>query len=64
MKETMSKTIEAVVEQTAIVKRAATAARAKQLIAHWQNGFESGGLVQRKLRLGFVNDVLGQQRAN
>jgi hypothetical protein len=63
MKETMSKTIEAVTEQTATVKRTATAARAKQLIAHWQNGFESGGLVQRKLRLGFVN-VLAQQRAN
>ena len=35
------------------VKHAATAAGAKQLTANWQNGFESGGLVQRKLRLGF-----------
>jgi hypothetical protein len=63
VKENMNRIIEGNVGQMLPVKRAATAARAKQLSAHWQNGFESGGLVQRKLRLGFV-DVLGQQRAN
>ena len=63
MKGTMSKIIEAVVDQTAIAKRAAITAGAKQLTVNWQNGFESGGLVQRKLRLGFVN-VPGQQGAN
>ena len=59
----MNRTIEAIVDRTATVKRAATRARAKQLSAYWQTGLESGGLVQRKLHLGFVN-VLGQQRAN
>ena len=63
MKGTMNKTIEAVVDQAATVKRAATSATAKPLSGRWQTGLESGGFVQRKLRLGFV-DVLGQQRTS
>ena len=63
MKETMNKTIEAIVNQTAITKRAAITAGARQLTVNWQNGFEMGGRVQRKLRLGFAN-VPGQQGAN
>jgi len=59
----MSRTIEAIAAHLLPMKRRAITSDAKQLSAHWQTGLESGGLVQRKLRLGFVN-ALGQQRAN
>ena len=59
----MRRTIEAIAAHLLPMKRLATTPETKQLTANWQNGFESGGLVQRKLRLGFVN-VPGQQRTN
>lgn len=59
----MTRTIEAIAAHLLPMKRRAITSDVKRLSAHWQTGFESGGLVQRKLRLGFVN-VLGQQRAN
>lgn len=59
----MSRTIEAIAAHLLPMKRRAITPDAKQLTANWQNGLESGGLVQRKLRLGFVN-VPGQQRVN
>ena len=59
----MSRTIEAIAAHLLPMKRRAITPGAKRLTANWQNGFESGGLVQRKLRLGFVT-ALGQQRAN
>ena len=59
----MSRTIEAIAAHLVSVKRPAPTARAKQLSASWQNGFESGGQVQRKLRLTFANAV-AQQPAN
>ena len=59
----MSRTIETIAAHLVPIKRRAITPDAKQLTAQWQTGFESGGLVQRKLRLGFLN-VLGQQRTN
>jgi hypothetical protein len=38
----------------AALKRRARSTHAKRLTANWQNGFESGTHVQRKLRLGFA----------
>ena len=59
----MSRTIEATTAHLVPVNRPAPTARAKQLSANWQNGFESGGQVQRKLRLTFTN-AAAQQPAN
>jgi GTP cyclohydrolase FolE2 len=56
----MSRTIETIAAHLVPVKRPAPTARAKQLSANWQNGFESGGQVQRKLRLTFT-DVAARQ---
>jgi hypothetical protein len=58
----MSKTIEAIAAHLVPVKRPVIAAGAKQLSAHWQNGFEAGGHVQRKLRLTLAN-LAGHQPA-
>jgi hypothetical protein len=53
MKRTpMSRTIEAVIAQT---KRQAISQAGKRLTAIWQNGVESAGHVQRKLRLTSMN---------
>jgi hypothetical protein len=51
----MSRAIKAIIEKVAPVKRVATPAHAKRLTANWQNGFESGSYLQRKLRLAFTN---------
>jgi hypothetical protein len=59
----MSRTIEAIVAHLLPIKRRAITPEAKRLIATWQNGFESGGHSQRKLRLGFTN-ALTQRPAN
>lgn len=50
----MSRTIEAIIAYIAEVKRRLMPTHAKRLMANWQNGFESGTHVQRKLRLGFT----------
>jgi hypothetical protein len=50
----MSKTIEALIEKSARVNRHAIRPNAKRLTANWQSGFETGGHVQRKLRLVFT----------
>lgn len=47
----MNTATEAITSDMVPVKRAAIAPRGKQFTANWQNGFESGGRVQRKLRL-------------
>jgi hypothetical protein len=60
MKGNMSRTIEAIIQKLAHVKRAAMPTPAKQLTANWQNGLEAGGHVQRKLRLVFANVVAHQ----
>ena len=63
MKRNMSKTIEELVGRIMPQKRAVTRAQLKHLTATWQNGLESGGHVQRKLRLDLGN-VLAQAAAN
>lgn len=50
----MSRTIEAIMPRMTPAKRRVTSVHAKRLTASWQNGFESGGHVQRKLRLVFT----------
>lgn len=50
----MSSTIEAIIRHMAPKTRRAISTDAKRLTATWQNGLESGGRVQRKLRLGFT----------
>ena len=50
----MSRTIEAIMPRMTPAKRRATPAHAKRLTANWQSGFETGGQVQRKLRLVFT----------
>ena len=50
----MSRTIESIAAHLVPVKRPALTARARQFTANWQDGFESGGQVQRKLRLTFT----------
>jgi hypothetical protein len=55
MKGHMSRTFEAIMAKLAPGKRAAASAHVKRLGANWQNGLESGGHVQRKLRLVFTN---------
>jgi hypothetical protein len=47
----VSRTREAIAAHLAPSKRPALPVRAKQFTVSWQNGFESGGQVQRKLRL-------------
>jgi hypothetical protein len=59
----MSRTIEAIIANLARPNRSAIATQPKRLTANWQNGFESGGHVQRKLRFGF-NSVPAQPPAN
>ena len=49
----MSRTIEAIIAHMALVKRGAMP-NTKPLTAIWQSGFETGGYVQRKLRLVFT----------
>jgi hypothetical protein len=51
----MSRTIEAIMAHMQPVKRVATPGQAKRFTASWQTGLESGGRVQRKLRLAFTN---------
>jgi hypothetical protein len=51
----MSRTIETIMAHIAQLKRRSMPTHAKRLMANWQNGFESGTHVQRKLRLGFTN---------
>ena len=63
MKGNMSKTIKELVGRIMPRKPAVTRAESKGLTAVWQNGLESGGHVQRKLRLGFAN-ALTQRPAN
>jgi hypothetical protein len=41
----MSRTIEAIIEKLAAVKRAAMPVHGKRLTANWQNGLEAGGHV-------------------
>jgi hypothetical protein len=60
MKGNMSRTIEAIIQKLAHVKRAPMPTSAKQLTATWHNGLEAGGHVQRKLRLVFTNVVAHQ----
>jgi hypothetical protein len=55
----MSRTIEAIIAHMAR-KRGAIPPHAKRLRANWQNGLESGGHVQRKLRLAFTNVTANQ----
>lgn len=50
----MSRTIETIAAQRMPVKHPVMAARPKQFNVSWQNGFESGGQVQRKLRLTLI----------
>lgn len=50
----MSRTIEAIMPRMTPAKRRATPPHAKRLTANWQSGFETGGHVQRKLRLVFT----------
>ena len=50
----MSRAIEAIMPRMTPAKRRATPAHAKRLTANWQSGFETGGHVQRKLRLVFT----------
>jgi hypothetical protein len=50
----MSRTIEAIMPRMTPAKRRSTPAHAKRLTANWQSGFETGGHVQRKLRLAFT----------
>ena len=50
----MSRTIEAIMPRMTPAKRRATPAHAKRFTASWQSGFETGGHVQRKLRLVFT----------
>jgi hypothetical protein len=50
----MSRTIEAIMPRMTPAKRHATPAHAKRVTAIWQSGFETGGHVQRKLRLVFT----------
>jgi hypothetical protein len=45
----MSRTIEAIIAQVAPVQRRSMPMHAKRLRANWQNGFESGTRIQRKL---------------
>jgi hypothetical protein len=59
----MSGTIEAIIEKLVRRKRRMISTPAIGLTANWHNGVESGGHVQRKLRLGF-NSVPAQQPAN
>jgi hypothetical protein len=56
----MSKTLEAIAAHLVPMKRPVIAARAKQLTANWQNGFEAGGHMQRKLRLTLGNRLAHQ----
>ena len=63
MKGNMSKTIQAMIERTAPTKPIEIPLKRQRLTATWQNGLESGGLVQRKLRLGFGN-ALAQGAVN
>ncbi|HST30378.1 MAG TPA: hypothetical protein VLK27_06015 [Chthoniobacterales bacterium] len=51
----MSRIIEAIIWRLAEPKRVVLATQPKRLVANWQNGLESGGHVQRKLRLGFTS---------
>jgi len=51
----MSRTIEAIIGHMAPAKRRPIPTDAKGLTANWQNGFESGTYMQRKLRLVFTN---------
>jgi hypothetical protein len=50
----MSRKIEAIMEKSAPVNRHAIRVHAKRVAAIWQSGFETGGHVQRKLRLVFT----------
>jgi hypothetical protein len=59
----MSRTIETIIPHTGPARRGAKPTDAKRLTAKWQNGLESGGHVQCKLRLGF-SSVLTHQSAN
>ena len=57
MKDVMNRTIQAIIEKSSPVNRHAIRARAKRVTAIWQSGFETGGHVQRKLRLVFTMAV-------
>jgi hypothetical protein len=50
----MSRTIEAIMEKSAPVNHHAIRVHAKRVRAIWQSGLETGGHVQRKLRLVFT----------
>ena len=50
----MSRTIEAIIQKLTQVKHAPLPPPAKHLTANWQSGFETGGPLQRKLRLVFT----------
>ena len=56
----MSRTIEAIIKKFARVERAPMQMAGKRLTANWQDGLESGGHVQRKLRLAFTNVAANQ----
>jgi hypothetical protein len=56
----MNRTIEAKIDKLAEARPNMMPANAKRLTANWQNGLESGGLVQRKLRLGFASAAAQQ----
>lgn len=53
----MSRTIQAIAAHMIPVKRPAPATRARQLTVDWQDGFESGGQIQRKLRFTLSNSA-------
>jgi len=63
MKGNMSNTIQAMIERIAPAKPTETPLKPQRLTATWQHGLESGGHVQRKLRLNFGNS-LAQGAAN
>ena len=51
----MRNAIEVVSGRTLPARGTAKPAQRKRLTVTWQSGLESGGHVQRKLRLGFAN---------
>jgi hypothetical protein len=62
-RKNMSRTIEAIIGGIMRTRGDAIPTQPKQLTAIWQNGLESGGRVQRKLRLGFTTAAT-QRAAN
>ena len=63
MKGNMSRTIESIAAHQLRMRRPTIVPNATKLTANWQNGFEAGAYIQRKLRLTISNRV-PQLRAN